>query len=43
MKNLELHEININNAFIESFLKEIIYIFSSLKVKVRFNYALKIL
>ncbi len=43
MKNLELHQVNVNNAFTESFLKEIIYIFSSSEVKVRFDYALKVL
>jgi len=43
MKNLELHQVNVNNAFTESFLKEIIYMFFSSKVKVEFNYALKVL
>jgi len=43
MKNLELHQIDVNNAFTESFLKEIIYMFSSSEVKVKFNYALKVL
>ncbi len=43
MKNLKLHQVNVNNAFTESFLKEIIYIFSLSEVKVRFNYALRIL
>ncbi len=43
MKNLELHQVNVNNAFTESFLKEIIYMFSSSEVKVRFNCALKVL
>ncbi len=43
MKNLELHQIDVNNAFTESFLKEIIYMFSSLKVKVRLDCALRIL
>ncbi len=43
MKNLELHQIDVNNAFTESFLKEIIYMFSSSEVKVRFNCILKVL
>jgi len=43
MKNLELHQIDVNNAFTESFLKEIIYMFSSSEVKVRFNCALRVL
>jgi len=43
MKNLELHQVNVNNAFTELFLKEIIYMFSSLEVKVRLNCALKVL
>jgi len=43
MKNLELHQVNVNNAFIESFFKEIIYMFSLSEVKVRFNCALKVL
>ncbi len=43
MKNLELHQIDVNNAFTESFLKEIIYMFSLLEVKVRLNCALKVL
>jgi len=43
MKNLELHQVNVNNAFTESFLKEIIYMSSSSEVKVRFNCALKVL
>ncbi len=43
MKNLELHQVDVNNAFTESFLKEIIYIFSSSEVKVRLDCALKVL
>jgi len=43
MKNLELHQINVNNAFTELFLKEIIYMFSLSEVKVRLNCALKVL
>ena len=43
MKNLELHQVNVNNVFTESFLKEIIYMFFLSKVKVRFNCALKVL
>jgi len=43
MKNLELHQVNVNNAFTESFFKEIIYMFSLSKVKVRLNCALKVL
>jgi len=43
MKNLELHQVDVNNAFIESFLKKIIYMFSSSEVKVRLNYALRVL
>jgi len=43
MKNLELHQVDVNNAFTELFLKEIIYMFSSSEVKVRLNYALRVL
>ncbi len=43
MKNLELHQVDVNNAFTESFLKEIIYMFSSSEVKVRFDCALRVL
>jgi len=43
MKNLELHQVNVNNAFTESFLKEIIYMFSSSEVKVRLDCVLKVL
>ncbi len=43
MKNLKLHQVNVNNAFTESFLKEIIYMFFSSEVKVRFNCVLKVL
>jgi len=43
MKNLELHQVDVNNAFTESFLKEIIYMFSSLEVKVRLDCALRVL
>jgi len=43
MKNLELHQVNINNAFTELFFKEIIYMSSLSEVKVRFDCALKIL
>ena len=43
MKNLELHQVNVNNVFTESFFKEIIYMFSSSEVKVRLNCALKVL
>ncbi len=43
MKNLKFYKINVNNAFTESFFKEIIYMFSSLKVKFKLNYALNVL
>ncbi len=43
MKNLELHQVNVNNAFTESFFKEIIYMFSLSEVKVRLNCALRVL
>jgi len=43
MKNLELYQINVNNAFTESFFKEIIYMFSLSEVKVRLNCTLKVL
>ena len=43
MKNLELHQVNVNNVFTESFLKEIIYMSFSSEVKVKFNCALKVL
>ncbi len=43
MKDLELHQINVNNAFTESFLKEIIYMFSSSEMKVKSDCVLKVL
>ncbi len=43
MKNLELHQVDVNNAFTELFLKEIIYMFSLSEVKVRLDCALKVL
>ncbi len=43
MKNLELHQVDVNNAFTESFFKEIIYMSSLLEMKVRFNCALRVL
>ncbi len=43
MKNLELHQVDVNNAFTELFLKEIIYMSFLSEVKVRLNCALKVL
>ncbi len=43
MKDLELHQVDVNNAFTESFLKEIIYMFSSSEVKVKPDCILKVL
>ncbi len=43
LKDLECHQINVNNVFIESFLKKTIYITSFLKVIITFNYILFIL
>ncbi len=43
MKDLELHQVDVNNAFTESFLKEIIYMFSSFKMKVKSDCVLKVL
>ena len=43
LKDLEYHQINVNNIFTESFLKKTIYITSSLKVTTIFNYVLHIL
>jgi len=43
MKDLELHQVNVNNAFTESFLKEIIYMFSSSEMKVKSDCVLKVL
>ncbi len=43
LKNLELHQVNVNNAFTESFLKETIYMSSSSEVKVRPDCALRVL
>ncbi len=42
MKDLELHQVDVNNAFTESFLKETIYMFPSSEVKVRFDCALRV-
>jgi len=43
MKDLKLHQVNVNNAFTESFLKEIIYMFSSSEMKVKSDCVLKVL
>ncbi len=43
MKDLELHQVNVNNVFTESFLKEIIYMFSSSEMKVKSDCVLKVL
>jgi len=43
LKDLECHQININNVFIESFLKKTIYITLSFKVITISNYILHIL
>ena len=43
LKDLECHQININNIFTESFLKKTIYITSSFKVITIFNCILHIL
>jgi len=43
MKDLELHQVDVNNAFTESFLKEIIYMFSSFEMKVKSDCVLKVL
>jgi len=43
MKDLELHQVDMNNAFTESFLKEIIYMFSSSEMKVKSDCVLKVL
>jgi len=43
MKDLELHQVDVNNAFTESFLKEIIYMSFSFEVKVKSDCVLKVL
>jgi len=43
MKDLELHQVDVNNAFTESFLKEIIYMFSSSEMKVKSDCVLRVL
>jgi len=43
MKDLELHQVNVNNAFTESFFKEIIYMSSSSEMKVKSDCILKVL
>ena len=43
LKNLEYHQVNVNNIFIEFFLKKTIYIFSSSSVKVDLERVLRIL
>ncbi len=43
MKDLELHQVDVNNAFTESFLKEIIYMSSSSEMKVKPDCVLRIL
>ncbi len=43
MKDLELHQVNVNNVFTELFLKEIIYMFSSSEMKVKSDCVLKVL
>ena len=37
LKDLKYHQVNVNNVFIESFLKKMIYIKSSLNVKLFLN------
>jgi len=43
MKDLELHQVDVNNAFTELFLKKIIYMSSSSEMKVKSNCILKVL
>jgi len=43
LKDLECHQINVNNVFIKSFLKKTIYIISSLRVTTISDYILCIL
>ena len=43
LKNLECHQVNVNNVFIEFFLKKTIYMFSSSSVKVASERVLRIL
>ena len=43
MKDLELHQVDVNNAFTESFLKEIIYMYPSSEVKVKPDCVLRVL
>ncbi len=43
MKDLKLHQVDVNNAFTELFFKEIIYMSSSFEVKVKSDCVLKVL
>ena len=43
LKNLNCHQINVNNAFTESFLKKIIYMTSSSDIEVASDCALCIM
>ncbi len=43
LKDLKCHQIDVNNVFIESFLKKTIYITSFLKITITFNCTLYIL
>jgi len=43
MEDLELHQVDVNNAFTESFLKETIYMFSSSGMKVKSDCVLRVL
>jgi len=43
LKNLECHQVNVNNIFTEFFLKKTIYITLSSEVNVASNYVLHIL
>ena len=42
LKNLKCHQVNVNNVFIESFLKEVIYMTSSSRVELPLDQALLI-
>ena len=43
MKDLKLHQVDVNNAFTESFFKEIIYMSSLSEVKVKSDCVLRVL
>ena len=43
LKNLECHQVDVNNVFIEFFLKKTIYMIASFELKISFNKILRVL